>query len=502
MKFRDYETNGFFDEMIDDDGLPRASVRHLAHNLEALPEGELIRRQQSADRALVQMGITFNVYGESAGVEKTLPFDLVPRIITDEEWTRIERGLKQRIQALNQFINDLYHEQKIVKDGVVPAHIVGSSKGFRKQCIGLNPPHGVWCHITGTDLVRHKDGEVYVLEDNLRCPSGVSYVLENRHLMKSLFPEVFAASKVRPVSNYPLRLRDLLENLAPENVTAPRVVLLTPGIFNSAYFEHSFLAQQMGIELVEGGDLVVSEGLVWMRTTQGFERVDVIYRRIDDDFLDPEAFRPDSMLGVPGLMEVYKAGNVALANAPGSGVADDKVVYAYVPRIIKYYLDEDPILPNVPTFICDEEKDLSYVLDHLPELVVKAANESGGYGMLIGPHATSEQLMDFAKRIKADPRNYIAQPTLSLSRVPTVVDDHLEGRHVDLRPYVLYGKDIFVLPGGLTRVALKKGSLVVNSSQGGGSKDTWVLAEHANIETDSAGHNSAASQSQTQGASA
>jgi uncharacterized circularly permuted ATP-grasp superfamily protein len=285
-------------------------------------------------------------------------------------------------------------------------------------------------------------------------------------------------------------------------VIAPRVVLLTPGIFNSAYFEHSFLAQQMGIELVEGGDLVVSEGLVWMRTTQGFERVDVIYRRIDDDFLDPEAFRPDSMLGVPGLMEVYKAGNVALANAPGSGVADDKVVYAYVPRIIKYYLDQEPILPNVPTYICDEERDLSYVLDHLAELVVKAANESGGYGMLIGPHATSEQRMDFAKRIKADPRNYIAQPTLSLSRVPTVVDDHLEGRHVDLRPYVLYGKDIFVLPGGLTRVALKKGSLVVNSSQGGGSKDTWVLAEHANIEADLSAPNSTASQSQTQGASA
>jgi uncharacterized circularly permuted ATP-grasp superfamily protein len=327
-------------------------------------------------------------------------------------------------------------------------------------------------------LVRHRDGQVYVLEDNLRCPSGVSYVLENRHLMKSLFPEVFAASRVRPVSNYPLRLRDILEHLAPDSVPTPRVVLLTPGVFNSAYFEHSFLAQQMGIELVEGGDLVVSDGYVWMRTTSGFERVDVIYRRIDDDFLDPLAFRPDSMLGVPGLMEVYKAGNVALANAPGSGVADDKVVYAYVPRIIKYYLGEDAILPNVPTYICDEEKDLAYVLEHLSELVVKAANESGGYGMLIGPHSTAAQCSEFAGRIKAEPRNYIAQPTLALSRVPTVVGDHLEGRHVDLRPYILYGKDIFVLPGGLTRVALKKGSLVVNSSQGGGSKDTWVLAEN------------------------
>jgi uncharacterized circularly permuted ATP-grasp superfamily protein len=399
-----------------------------------------------------------------------------------------------RILALNLFIDDLYHDQKIIKDGVAPAHIIGSSKGFRKQCIGMNPPRGIWCHITGTDLVRHRDGQIYVLEDNLRCPSGVSYVLENRHLMKSLFPEVFAASKIRPVSNYPLRLRDILEHLAPDSVASPRVVLLTPGVFNSAYFEHSFLAQQMGVELVEGGDLVVADGCVWMRTTHGFERVDVIYRRIDDDFLDPEAFRADSLLGVPGLMEVYKAGNVALANAPGSGVADDKVVYAYVPRIVKYYTGEDAILPNVPTYICEEPEDLIYVLEHLHELVVKAANESGGYGMLIGPHSTKEQRADFAQRIKADPRNYIAQPTLALSRVPTVVGDHLEGRHVDLRPYVLYGKDIFVLPGGLTRVALKKGSLVVNSSQGGGSKDTWVLADNSLADTE----NSVAAPAETQ----
>ncbi len=500
MKFRDYETNGFFDEMIGESGRPRSAVRHLARNLEALPEGELIARQKSADRALVQMGITFNVYGESAGVEKTLPFDLVPRIISGSEWTRIERGLRQRIHALNLFIDDLYHEQKIVKDAVVPFHVIASSKGFRQQCVGMNPPRGIWCHITGTDLVRHSDGQIYVLEDNLRCPSGVSYVLENRHLMKSLFPEVFAASRVRPVSNYPLRLRDVLEFLSPDTVSSPRVVLLTPGVFNSAYFEHSFLAQQMGVELVEGSDLVVSDGFVWMRTTQGFERVDVIYRRIDDDFLDPEAFRPDSMLGVPGLMEVYKAGNVALANAPGSGVADDKVVYAYVPRIIKYYMGEEPILPNVPTYICDEKADFDYVLEHLPELVVKAANESGGYGMLIGPHSTREQQADFAHRIQADPRNYIAQPTLSLSRVPTVVGDHLEGRHVDLRPYILYGKEIFVMPGGLTRVALKKGSLVVNSSQGGGSKDTWVLADSDFAETESAETpvNAVPSQSQSQ----
>jgi uncharacterized circularly permuted ATP-grasp superfamily protein len=476
MKPGEYEVGNFFDEMFGENGRPRAAARPLAKKIESLPPGELVNRQLAADRALVQAGITFNVYGESAGIEKTLPFDLVPRIVAAAEWERIERGLKQRIRALNLFIDDLYHDQKIIKDKVVPEEIVLSSKGFREQCVGLNPPRGTWCHITGTDLVRHSDGQIYVLEDNLRCPSGVSYVLENRRLMKSLFPEVFAASHIRPVSNYPIRLRDMLEYLAPEDTTAPRVVLLTPGVYNSAYFEHSFLAQQMGVELVEGSDLVVSEGYVWMRTTSGFERVDVIYRRIDDDFLDPEAFRPDSVLGVPGLMEVYKSGNVALANAPGSGVADDKVVYAYVPRIIKYYLDEEIILPNVPTYICAEPEDLKYVLEHLPELVVKAANESGGYGMLIGPHATSEECGAFAGKIKANPRNYIAQPTLSLSRVPTLVEGRLEGRHVDLRPYILYGKDIFVLPGGLTRVALKKGSLVVNSSQGGGSKDTWVLA--------------------------
>jgi uncharacterized circularly permuted ATP-grasp superfamily protein len=478
MKFCGYETGDFFDEMFGENGQPRAAARPLARNIESLPDGELVNRQQAADQALVQMGITFNVYGESAGVEKTLPFDLVPRIVPAVEWDRIERGLKQRIRALNLFIDDLYHDRKILRDRVVPEEIVLTSKAFRHQCVGFNPPRGIWCHITGTDLVRHRDGQIYVLEDNLRCPSGVSYVLENRHLMKSLFPEVFAASRIWPVSNYPIRLRDMLEYLAPGGVESPRIVLLTPGVYNSAYFEHSFLAQQMGVELVEGGDLTVSDGYVWMRTTHGFERVDVIYRRIDDDFLDPEAFNPESMLGVPGLMEVYKAGNVALANAPGTGVADDNVVYAYVPRIIKYYLDQDAILPNVPTYICSEDDDLEYVLGHIDELVVKAANESGGYGMLVGPHSTRGQCAEFVERIHANPRNYIAQPTLSLSRVPTIVKDHLEGRHVDLRPYILYGKEIFVLPGGLTRVALKKGSLVVNSSQGGGTKDTWVLADH------------------------
>lgn len=472
-----YDVGEYYDEMFLADGAARPAARPLSRNIEDLPENELGKRQQAADQALVQAGITFNVYGESAGVEKTLPFDLVPRIVSASEWSRIERGLKQRIMALNLFINDMYHERKIIKDGVTPADIVTASKGLRAECMGLEPPRGIWCHITGTDLVRHSDGEIYVLEDNLRCPSGVSYVLENRRLMKSLFPEVFAASKVRAVSSYPIWLRSLLDYLAPDSVSNPRVVLLTPGSYNSAYFEHSFLAQQMGVELVEGSDLVVYDGCVWMRSTKGFERVDVIYRRIDDDFLDPEAFRADSMLGVPGLMEVYKAGNVALANAPGTGVADDKVVYAYVPRIIKYYLGEEPILPNVPTFICAEPNDQKYVLEHIGELVIKAANESGGYGMLIGPHSTKAQQAEFAAKIQANPRNYIAQPTLSLSRVPTLVDGHLEGRHVDLRPYILYGKEITVLPGGLTRVALKKGSLVVNSSQGGGSKDTWVLSE-------------------------
>src|SRR2546427_7214735 len=492
MKFAHYDAGEFFDEMFGEHCQPRAIAEALVHFVDELPDGELLRRQRSAERALLNMGITFNVYGDSAGTEKIFPFDLVPRIVASSEWSGIERGLKQRIHALNLFIDDVYHDQKIVKDGVVPAEILQSAKSFRKECVGMKPPRNIWCHITGTDLVRHRDGQIYVLEDNLRCPSGVSYVLENRHLMKSLFPEVFAASRIRPVSNYPIRLRDMLEYLAPDGVGTPRIVLLTPGVYNSAYFEHSFLAQQMGVELVEGGDLVVSDGYVWMRTTHGFERVDVIYRRIDDDFLDPEAFNPESMLGVPGLMEVYKAGNVSLANAPGTGVADDKVGYAYVPRIIKYYLDQAAILPNVPTYVCSEDDDLKYVVEHLDELVVKAANESDGYGMLIGPHSTRGQCADFAERIHANPRNYIAQPTLSLSRVPTIVKDHLEGRHVDLRPYILYGKEIFVLPGGLTRVALKKGSLVVNSSQGGGTKDTWVLADHILAESESVPSNVAA----------
>src|SRR5882757_4052932 len=422
MRFEGYQPGTFFDEMFDPDCAPRDAARALIQLIEGMTDGELLRRQRSAERALMNMGITFNVYGDSAGTERIFPFDLVPRIVAAAEWTWIEQGLKQRIRALNLFISDIYRDQKIVTDGIIPAHIIETASSFRRECIGLNPPDGVWCHITGTDLVRDRDGQIYVLEDNMRCPSGVSYVLQNRVVMKRTFPQVFESSRIRPVDDYPSRLRDLLESLAPAGIESPRVVVLTPGVFNSAYFEHSFLAQQMGLEVVEGRDLVVSDGFVWMRTTKGFERVDVIYRRIDDDFLDPKTFRADSALGVTGLMDVYRAGRVALANAPGTGIADDKVVYAYVPEIVKYYLNEEMILPNVPTFVCAEEDDRKEVLARLPELVVKAANESGGYGMLVGPSSTSDQQADFADRIAANPRNYIAQPTLSLSRVPTIVD--------------------------------------------------------------------------------
>jgi uncharacterized circularly permuted ATP-grasp superfamily protein len=477
MLFDGYKIEGFYDEMFEADGTPRHSARSLFQRVAALDDGELKRYQYAAEQALFRMGITFNVYGDEAGTERIFPFDIIPRIVAADEWSRIDRGLRQRVHALNIFIDDVYHEQKILKDGVIPIEVILSAKSFRRACIGLKPPQGIWCHLTGTDLVRDGDGQYYVLEDNLRCPSGVSYVLQNREIMKRTFPQIFEQNHVRPVVDYPSHLLRTLQNIAPDWVSSPTVVLLTPGSYNSAYFEHSFLAKFMGVELVEGRDLAVMNGHVMMRTTKGFERVDVIYRRIDDDFLDPSTFRSDSLIGVPGLMDVYRSGRVSLANAPGTGIADDKVVYAYVPKIIKYYLGEDPILPNVPTYVCWEDSQRQHVLDNLERFVVKAANESGGYGMLVGPHSTADQREKFKMAINADPRNYIAQPTLALSRVPVIVDDHFEGRHVDLRPYVLYGKEIFVLPGGLTRVALKKGSLVVNSSQGGGSKDTWVLAE-------------------------
>ncbi len=477
MSFSAYDTGGFYDEMLQADGSPRPGAALLMQRIVALPEGELLRHQRASEQALLDLGITFNVYGDESGVEKVWPFDIIPRIVEASEWAYIERGLKQRIHTLNLFIDDIYHEQKIVKDGVIPEHLIRSAQNLLQPCMGLNPRWGIWNHITGTDLVRDGDGQLYVLEDNLRCPSGVSYVLENRHVLKATFPAVFGASRVRPVDDYPSRLLDTLQDLAPEGVESPTVVVLTPGMYNSAYFEHAFLAQQMGVELVQGHDLVVADGHVMMRTTKGFERVDVIYRRIDDDFLDPQTFRSDSSLGVPGLMDVYRAGRVGLANAPGTGIADDKAIYAYVPQMIKYYLGEEIVVPNVPTYICWDEVQRKHVLANLDKLVVKATNESGGYGMLVGPHASKEERETFVGLIQANPRNYIAQPTLALSRAPVIVEDHFEGRHIDLRPYILYGAELYVLPGGLTRVALRKGSLVVNSSQGGGSKDTWVLAE-------------------------
>lgn len=484
MSFEKYDIGPFYDEMFEAPGRPRPGSRLLAQKIESLPKGELRRRQAAAEKSLYDMGITFNVYGHEDADEKIWPFDLLPRIVDSSEWERIEKGLQQRIQALNLFIDDVYHGQKIIKDGIVPSELITSAEGFLPPCIGLNPPGGVWCHVTGTDLVRDEKGTIYVLEDNLRCPSGVSYVLANRRLMKRTFPEVFAASNVKPVDVYPTKLLDMLYSVAPSGVQDPMVVLLTPGIYNSAYFEHSFLAHETGMELVEGRDLIAEDGFVCMRTSKGLQRVDVIYRRLNDDFLDPKAFREDSVLGVPGIMDVYRAGRVALANAPGTGVADDKVIYAYVPKMIQYYLGEDTIIPNVPTYLCWEKKDRAYVLDHLAELVVKSANESGGYGMLIGPSASAGEQAEFAEKIKAEPRNFIAQPALGLSRVPIITEDSFEGRHVDLRPFILYGKDVYVLPGGLTRVALRKGSLVVNSSQGGGSKDTWVVERPAGTPED------------------
>jgi len=483
--FENYDVGPFYDELVKAGGTPRRQASSVIDLINSLPEGEYRRRQDAVGKALLRLGITFTVYGDESGTEKIFPFDCIPRILDAIQWNHIEAGLKQRIKALNAFIADIYSDQQILKDGIIPRALVEDAASYRgKVCAGLKPPRGIWCHITGTDLIRHSDGGVYVLEDNLRCPSGVSYVLQNRMLMQRTFPRMLAEAGVRPVDNYANQLYATLCHLAPDEVAEPNVVVLTPGIYNSAYYEHAFLAQQMGVELVEGRDLLVRDGKVYMRTTDGFQQVHVIYRRIDDDFLDPEAFRADTMLGVKGLMDAYRRGNVALANAPGSGVADDKVIYSFVPEMIRYYLNSEPILPNVETYVCAIKEKRDYVLSNLDKLVVKAANEAGGYGMLIGPHATDEERQKFAALIKENPRNYIAQPTLSLSRVPTLIDDQFEGRHVDLRPYILYGKDIWILPGGLTRVALKKGSLVVNSSQGGGSKDTWVLARSFESVTD------------------
>ena len=461
-----------YDEFVIE-GAPRHGAVSAALDQVTLPE--LTDRQHFSERQLREKGVTFAVYGHEEGTEKVWPFDIIPRVISQREWATVERGLKQRIRALNLFLDDIYGPQKILKDGVIPRELILTAKTYRKQCEGLHPPQGVWTHVTGTDLVRHNDGQIYVLEDNLRCPSGVSYVLENRELMKRVLPEAFQGTSIASVEDYPEQLLDTLLETAPDGVSKPTAALLTPGIYNSAYFEHSFLAQQMGIELVSGADLFVEDGSVQMRTTHGPARVDVIYRRIDDDFIDPYSFRADSMLGVPGLMDVYRAGRVTLANAPGTGVADDKAVYAYVPKIIEYYLSEETVLPNVPTYVCEDPKDCQYVLEHLDELVVKPTNESGGYGILMGPMSSKEEREKAAAAVRDNPRNFIAQPMFTLSTVPTMVSGELQPRHVDLRPFILYGDDIWVLPGGLTRVALREGSMVVNSSQGGGSKDTWVI---------------------------
>ncbi|NER79426.1 MAG: circularly permuted type 2 ATP-grasp protein [Leptolyngbya sp. SIO1D8] len=476
MLFDAYDPGDFYDELFHKQRQPRPEASLLVKRINSLSLETLKQQQQAAQNALYKLGVTFNVYSDNQGTERIFPFDVVPRVVSSQEWAWLERGLKQRIEALNCFLNDIYNEQRILKDGAIPRHAIESAPGFLKPCIGLRPPGGIWCHITGTDLVRDRDGSWYVLEDNLRCPSGVSYVLENRRVMKNTFPQLFSQLGIRPVDDYSGQLLATLLDLAPDALVDPRVVVLTPGLYNSAYFEHSFLAQQMGAELVEGRDLVVADGYVQMRTTKGLKRVDVIYRRIDDDFMDPLAFRPDSLLGVTGLMEVYRQGRVAIANALGTGVADDKLIYAYVPDMVRYYLGEDQMIPNVPTYICEDPKQQSHVLTNLDKLVVKATNASGGYGMLMGAQAKPKDRQEFAERIVQNPRGYIAQPTLCLSRVPTLLEDRFEGCHVDLRPYILYGGDgIYVNPGGLTRVALRKGSLVVNSSQGGGSKDTWVV---------------------------
>lgn len=475
--FDDYSTATFFDEVFRSPGNRRPHYNAVLETIGSLTPQDYGQRQRAADNAFLRQGVTFTVYGDDQGTERIFPFDLMPRIIPRQEWQRIEAGLIQRITALNLFLHDVYHGQKIISDGVVPAALVESASHYRPEFRGIKVPHNIYIHICGTDLVRDGDGQYYVLEDNGRCPSGASYMLENRNAMKRAFPGLLQSLPVRPVDTYGTMLRETLGHLAPPGVLNPVIVVLTPGVYNSAYFEHCYLARQMGIPIVEGRDLIVRQDRIFMRTTKGLEQVHVIYRRIDDDFLDPLVFRKDSLLGVPGLVHSYQSGHVALANSIGTGVADDKAVYACVPRMIKYYLDQDPILPNVPTYLGIEPKDFTYILENLDKLVVKAVNESGGYGMLMGPHSTAEERAAFSDRIKANPRNYIAQPVLALSRHPVFVEDHFEGRHIDLRPYVLYGDRVRVVPGGLTRVALKPGSLVVNSSQGGGSKDTWVLWE-------------------------
>lgn len=468
------------DELLGSDGSPRPASAELLRMLSSLPPESLLERQRAAEAEILTMGITFTVYSDGDDIDRAWPFDVVPRVIDGAEWDRVSDGLQQRLRALNLFIDDIYNERRIVADGVFPEELLAGSVNLREQCNGMRPANGVWAHISGSDLVRHADGELYVLEDNLRVPSGVSYMLENRAVAKRTFPDLFERQSIRPVDSYGDELNRLLRAVAPDDVDDPQIAVLTPGVFNSAYFEHSFLAQRMGAELVEGVDLTVgADDCVYMRTIAGLERVDVIYRRVDDLFLDPDEFRGDSLIGVPGLMRAWRAGKVSIVNAPGAGVADDKVVYAWVPDIIRYYLGEEPIIANVPTWRCMYDDERRYVLDNLRELVVKPANESGGYGILIGNRASDDQLDACRAAIEDDPRNWVAQPILDLSTVPTLIDGALAPRHVDLRPFILtrgVGRgEAYVTPGGLTRVALPEGSLVVNSSQGGGSKDTWVI---------------------------
>jgi len=471
-----YRPNGSYDELFCDDGSSRPAARHLVEYLQSLGDGELRARKQASEIAIREMGVSFTVYSEAGNIDRCWPFDIVPRVIGLREWRRVEQGLAQRARALNQFINDVYNRQEIIQAGVVPADLIEQSSNYRSACTGFTPAFGVWAHVTGSDMVRDEDGTLYVLEDNLRVPSGVSYMIENRVVTKRVFPELFENHSIQPVDSYPQQLFEMLASLSPRPIELPEIVVLTPGIYNSAYFEHAFLAREMGAELVEGSDLFVdSHDVVYMKTVDGPARVDVIYRRIDDLFMDPEVFRQDSVLGVPGLMRAWRAGNVAIANAPGSGVADDKAVYAYVPSMIRYYLGEEPLVDNVPTYLCRDPEQRAFVLDRLDELVVKPVNESGGYGILVGPHASRSRRAEMAAAIARDPDNYIAQPTLNLSTAPTLGDDGLAPRHMDLRPFILQGERIFVTAGGLTRVAMKAGSLVVNSSQGGGSKDTWVV---------------------------
>lgn len=476
--FASYDLSRFYDEMFESPGVPRGHYEHVVQALDGMTAAEFRARGDLADRTLVNQGITFTVYGDAQGVEKPFPVDLVPRIVPSYEWEKVELGLAQRVRALNLFLNDVYHDGMILRDGVIPRELVLNAPAFRRQFVGADVPGGVYIHICGTDLIRDEAGTYRVLEDNCRTPSGVSYMLENRLIMMRVFPSLFRDNRVRPISTYPLHLLRNLRSLAPQGPGEPTVVLLSAGVHNSAYFEHAFLAQQMGIQLAEGRDLYVDDNVVYMKTTQGHQRVDVIYRRIDDDFLDPLVFRGDSLLGVPGLVNAYRAGNVLLANGIGTGVADDKAVYPYVPDMIRYYLSEEPILDQVTTYSGWKSGELSYILDHAADLVIKSTNESGGYGMLIGPQATRTEIAEYLDRVKERPREYIAQPLISLSRSPCFFGDGFEGRHIDLRPYVLCGRDsVTIMPGGLTRVALRRGSYVVNSSQGGGSKDTWVLSD-------------------------